>query len=226
LKPSATLLAPVARAILCALCKVDGAELSKLPRKGPLIIVMNHINFLEAPLLYCLLYPRDISGFAKAETWRNPLLGFLATAWECVPVNRGENDMGSMRQALKALAEGKMLNVMPEGTRSHDGRLGPGHPGIVAMAQRSQVPILPIAHFGSEEFWDNLKRGRRTYVHFRVGEAFRLREPEPGNAKRARAEATDEIMQSLARLMPPKYHGFYAGRAASSRQLIPARTLS
>jgi 1-acyl-sn-glycerol-3-phosphate acyltransferase len=216
-------LGPLIRAILCALCKVDAAELSRLPRKGPLIIVMNHINFLEAPLLYALLYPRDISGFAKSDTWRNPFLGLLATTWECVPVERGSNDMSSMRQALGALERGKMLNVMPEGTRSHDGKLKPGHAGVVAMALRSGAPIVPVAIYGSESFWPSLRRGRRTSVHFRVGEAYRLRRPEPGAAKSSRAEAADEIMLTLAALLPPEYRGVYAGGRTTLRQLIPVK---
>jgi len=222
MKGSAHLIAPVVRAIIRAMCRVEGAELSRVPLKGPLIIVTNHVNFLEAPLLYSLLYPRDIAGFAKAETWRNPFLALLASAWECVPVERGGKDMLSMRLALGALSRGRMLNVMPEGTRSRDGRLGKGHGGVVAMALRSSAPILPIAHFGGESIWRNLRRVRRTRVRIRVGEVFRLREPESGRAKSSRAEAADEIMLRIAELLPPEYRGAYADRRASSRQLMSA----
>lgn len=222
MRSSARVVAPIARAILALICKVDRSELARIPKKGPLILVTNHVNFLEAPLLYAYLYPRDISGFAKTETWRNPLLGLLATIWECVPVDRGTNDIASMRLALEALARGKMLNVMPEGTRSHDGRLRRGHPGVVAMALRSGAPIIPIAHSGGEAIWRNLRRGRRTEIRIRVGEAYRLREPEAGRARSARAEAAEEIMLRLAELLPREYRGEYAGRSATSRQLVPA----
>ncbi len=222
MRSSAYVYARIARTIFALLCKLDRAELSKVPSKGPLILVTNHVNFLEAPLLYSYLYPRDSSGFAKAETWRNPLLGLLATTWECVPVERGSNDIASMRLALEALARGKMLNVMPEGTRSHDGRLRRGHEGVVAMARRSGAPIVPIAHSGGEAFWRNLRRGRRTEVHIRVGEAFRLRPPEPGRAKASRSEAADEIMLRIAELLPREYRGEYADRSITSRQLLPA----
>lgn len=223
MRRSAYVYARLARAILAVLCRIDRSELAKVPRRGPLILVTNHVNFLEAPLLYSYLYPRDISGFAKSETWRNPLLGLLATVWECVPVDRGSNDMTSMRLALEALANGKMLNVMPEGTRSHDGRLRRGHEGVVTMALRSKAPIVPIAHSGGEAFWENLRRGRRTEIRIRVGEAFQLRPPAPGGAKAARSEAADEIMQRIAELLPREYRGEYADRAITSRQLLPAR---
>jgi 1-acyl-sn-glycerol-3-phosphate acyltransferase len=222
-RPSAHLIVRVARLVFGATLRVDASELARLPRKGPYILVTNHINFLEAPLLYSLLYPRDIAGFAKADTWRNPVLGLLATAWECVPVDReASSDMGSMRLALEALSRGKILNIMPEGTRSHDGRLGQGHPGVVTIARRAGVPIVPVAHYGGESFWSNLRRGRRTEVRIRVGEPFLLREPEPGRSRSARAEATEEIMRSLARLLPPEYRGAYAESGEEPfRQLLP-----
>jgi 1-acyl-sn-glycerol-3-phosphate acyltransferase len=222
MRGSAYVVAPIVRCILRMACRVDHAELEKIPKKGPLILVTNHVNFLEAPLLYSFLYPRDIAGFAKAETWRNPFLGMLASIWECVPVDREANDISAMRLALAALESGKMLNVMPEGTRSHDGRLGRGHGGVVAMALRSKAPIIPIAHFGGEDFWRNLKRGRRTEVSIRVGEPFRLREPESGRAKSSRLEAAEEIMLRLAELLPREYRGAYADRELTSRQLISA----
>jgi 1-acyl-sn-glycerol-3-phosphate acyltransferase len=220
MKPAARLLGPLIRAIFAAICRVDAAELKRLPRKGPFIIVTNHINFLEGPLLYSLLFPREVSGFAKAETWRNPILGFLADLYECVPVERGSNDIGSMRLALEALKRGRILNVMPEGKRSHHGGLGPGREGVVTMAQRSGAPIVPVATYGGESFWRNFRRGRRTLVHFRVGKAFRLKPSDPGDRKASRAEAADEIMLSLARLLPPVYHGVYAGRRITSDRLL------
>jgi 1-acyl-sn-glycerol-3-phosphate acyltransferase len=226
MRPASHVIGPFVRGILEILCRIDCAELAKLPRKGPLIVVTNHINFLEAPLLYSLIYPKDISGFAKSDTWRNPFMALLASTWECVPVARGTNDMSSMRLALEALGRGKMLNVMPEGTRSHDGKLRRGHPGVVAMALRSGAPIVPVAHYGGEDFWRNLRLGRRTDVHFRVGESYRLRKPQPGTARSSRQEAADEIMLSLAHLLPPEYRGDYAGREATSRQLVPAEALA
>jgi 1-acyl-sn-glycerol-3-phosphate acyltransferase len=220
MKTIARYIAPLIKTVLGLLCKVEADELSKVPKKGPLIIAMNHINFLEAPLLYGRLYPRDISGFAKAETWGKPILGALARAWECVPVYRGGNDIGSIRLAVEALGRGKILNIMPEGTRSHSGVLGRGHAGIVSIALRSGAPLLPIAQYGGESFWRNLRRGRRTEVHFRVGPMYRLRDPGPGESKSMRIEAADEIMREIAALLPEPYRGVYAAPSAPPKHLI------
>ncbi|HEY68873.1 MAG TPA: 1-acyl-sn-glycerol-3-phosphate acyltransferase, partial [Thermoflexia bacterium] len=57
------------------LCRVDDAQLARVPDRGPLIVVANHVNFLEVPLLYTHLLPRPVTGFAKAENLSNPILG-------------------------------------------------------------------------------------------------------------------------------------------------------
>src|SRR4030042_2525273 len=82
------------------LCKVDDHELIKVPDQGPLIIASNHINFMEVPLLYTHLQPRNVTGFAKAETWKNPVMGYLFNMWEAIPLRRGQADSRAFRAAL------------------------------------------------------------------------------------------------------------------------------
>jgi len=209
-KPSSHLVTPVVRLLLSLPVKVDSSELERIPRKGPLIVVLNHINFLEVPLIYAHLYPRDTVGMVKAETWDNLLLRFLADTWDAIALDRQATDMSAMRRALEILDAGRILLVAPEGTRSGHGRLQRGHGGIVQLALRSGAPIVPVAHFGGERFWPNLKRVRRTRFTFRVGEEFRLREPEGGLTKSSRNEMTDQIMNRLAILLPEEYRGIYA----------------
>ena len=93
------------------LCRVDDAQLERVPEQGPLIIVANHINFLEAPLIYTHLQPRPVTGFAKAETWDNPALGALFSLGRAIPLRRGEADIAALRQALKALEAGHILAI-------------------------------------------------------------------------------------------------------------------
>jgi len=201
---------PIVRFVLGSICRVDARDMAKLPARGPLIIVTNHINFLEVPLLYAYTYPRNIIGLVKKETWENPLLGFLATSWEAVPIDRNASDIGALKASLDVLAAGGILAVAPEGTRSGDGRLGRGHAGVVQLAVRSGAAVVPVVHFGGESFWTNLGRLRRTRVTFRVGEAFRLDAPEGGFTRTSRAEASDELMRRIARLLPPRYRGVYS----------------
>jgi 1-acyl-sn-glycerol-3-phosphate acyltransferase len=190
-------------------CRIEGAELEHVPRRGPLILAVNHINSLDAPLLLARLQPRRMRGLTKIETWDNKFLGWLFNLWESIPIRRGEADLEAVHRCLNALEGGDILAVAPEGTRTYDGRLISGRPGIVLIALRSGAPILPVAHWGGEEFSKNIKRLKRTDFHIRVGKPFTLdSKGEKVNGK-IRQEMVDEIMLQIASLMPEEYRGQY-----------------
>jgi 1-acyl-sn-glycerol-3-phosphate acyltransferase len=202
--------------LLRTLCKVDDSGLARVPAQGPLILVCNHVNFLDPPMLYTHLLPRPLAGFAKAETWDVPFLGQLARLWGAIPLHRGEADTTAVREALRALGAGCILGVAPEGTRSGDGVLQRGNPGIVLLALRSQAPLLPVVCFGGELFWKNLKRLRRTEFHIAVGQPFDLVPGQGRVTREVRQQMADEIMYQLAALLPPKYRGVYADLAEAT----------
>ncbi len=194
-----------------ALCRVEfGDELSKLPRRGPYILAANHINFMDIPLVYTSLYPRPLIGMAKKETWDNPLIGTLLNIWGAMPVDREHADLGAMKGAAQVLKRGKILVMTPEGTRSGDGRLRKGRAGAIAIAVHAGVPIIPVAHFGLERFWGNLRRLRRTRVGVRVGEPLRVELGEAKLSHNLRSELATELMLEISALLPPKYRGYYA----------------
>ena len=204
------------KGLIRLLCRVDDAQLAQVPDQGPLIIVANHVNFLEVPLLYTHLQPRPVTGFAKAETWDNAALGTLFDLGGAIPLRRGEADIAALRQALKALEAGQILAVAPEGTRSGHGRLQPGHPGVVFLALRSGAPLLPVAYYGGELFWRNLPRLRRTDFHIVVGQPFYLDADGVKVTRQVRQQMVDEIMYQVAALLPPAYRGVYSDLAAAT----------
>ncbi|RLC64322.1 MAG: 1-acyl-sn-glycerol-3-phosphate acyltransferase, partial [Chloroflexi bacterium] len=179
------------------LCRVDGAHLVRVPERGPLIIVANHINFLDAPLIYTHLQPRPVTGFAKVENWSNPILRPLFELWGAIPLDRGEADTAAFRRALEALEAGYIVAMAPEGTRSGDGRLQRGHPGVVLLALRSGAPLLPVVYYGGEHFWRNLTRLRRTDFHIVVGQPFSLDARGVRVTRQVRQHMADEIMYQL-----------------------------
>jgi len=211
------------RFLLLCLCRIRGGELKKVPLEGPFIIVTNHINFLEVPLLYLFMLPRRVIGLVKAETWHNPLLQGLAELWEAIPLHRNKVDGKAFRRAVKMLKGGRIVIIAPEGTRSKNGRLQRGYPGVVLLALKSGSPLLPVVHYGGENFWSNLRALRRTDFIFRVGRPFRL-EPEGRRVnQRMRRKMTDEIMFQLAALLPKSHRGVYADLASASRRYLRFR---
>ncbi|MGE5124628.1 MAG: lysophospholipid acyltransferase family protein [Acidobacteriaceae bacterium] len=202
------------------LCNVDDGELVNVPENGPLIITSNHISFLEVPLLYTHLQPRNITGFAKAETWENPALAFLFDLWDAIPLQRGEADAKAFRRALEALQQGKILAVAPEGTRSRHGKLQRGLPGIVMLAFHSHAPILPLVYYGGEKLRSNLNKLKRTDFHIKVGKIFTLAFPDHKPDRDVRAAIVDEIMYQLAVLLPEEYRGYYSDLSRMSTNYL------
>lgn len=203
------------KGLLRLLCRVDDTQLERVPERGPLILVANHVNFLEVPLVFTHLQPRPIAGFAKAETWDNPLMARLFDLWGAIPIRRGEADLNALRRGLALLEAGYILGVSPEGTRSNDGRLQPGHPGVVFLAHRTRAPLLPVVYYGGERFKTNLTHLRRTDFHIVVGNPFHLATEGVNLTREVRQQMVEEVMYQLAALLPPVYRGAYAdlGRA-------------
>jgi 1-acyl-sn-glycerol-3-phosphate acyltransferase len=198
------------------LCRVDDAQLARVPDRGPLIMVANHVNFLEVPLIYTHLRPRPLTGFAKVEAWKNPLIGALFDMGGAIPLYRGQADMSAFRQALRALKAGRILALAPEGTRSGHGRLQRGRAGVVLLALRSGAPLLPLVYYGGELFWRNLARLRRTDFHIVVGQPFYLDAGGVKVIRQVRQQMIDEVMYQMAALLPPAYRGVYSDLAAAT----------
>jgi 1-acyl-sn-glycerol-3-phosphate acyltransferase len=210
----------IVRFLASVILKIDKSELDKVPRTGPLLVVVNHINSLDAPVIISLMYPRPTTGLVKKETWDNAFLRFLFNVWEGIPIDREIADFTAFRAAQEALKSGKILAVAPEGTRTRDGHLIQAKPGIAMLAMKAGVPILPVVYYGHETFPANLKKLRRTPMAIRVGEPFQLDLSGHAREKSILQEVADEIMIEIARLLPEEYRGYYTDRVNGSQEFI------
>ena len=201
--------------------RVDAAQLAKVPGGGPLIIVTNHVHIPEIPTLYVRLLPRKVYGMAQAEkVLARNLWGAILRWIDTIPVWRGEADLNALRTGIRRLTEGNIILLDPEGTRSHDGRLQKGQPGAILMALHSGAPILPVVHFGSENYRENLKRLRRTDMHYVVGKPFRVEAGGERVTSAVRQQMIDEVMFQMAGILPPQYRGAYADLNTASHKYL------
>jgi len=92
-----------------------------------------------------------VISLAKIETWDNKMIGWLFDVWESISIRRGEVDLGALRRCMNCLSAGISWEL-PEGTVLIDGKLLCGRPGIVLIGLHSGAPILPVVHWGIEDF--------------------------------------------------------------------------
>jgi len=210
----------IVKLIFSILCRIDKSQLHKVPKTSPLIIATNHINFLEAPVIYSHLYPRKLTGVAKIESWDKPLLKLLFTIWDIIPINRGTVDNHAFDLMQEALKQNSILAIAPEGTRSKDGKLLRGYPGIALLYARIQAPILPVVHYGGEKFWEKFKKVKRTDFHIVVGNPFMIDFNGEKLSRDVFKQVVDEVMYQLAALLPPEYRGYYSDLSKATQTYL------
>jgi 1-acyl-sn-glycerol-3-phosphate acyltransferase len=199
------------RLILFIVTNRDIRGTENIPRSGAVIFTCNHFSVGDPPILTGS-FPRRVVWMAKQELFDFPVFGKLYSMGGFISVRRFEGDLRAVRRSQAALRRGHVLGMFPEGTRS-GGRLGPGEPGTALIALRTGAPILPAAIWGTENVKLPRDLFRKTRVHIRFGEPYRL--PETTKVtKQQVTEGTKQIMQRIADLLPAQYRGIYAADPA------------
>src|SRR4051812_8155939 len=129
--------------------KVYGKE--HVPKSGGVLIVSNHQSYLD-PVLLGVQIERPMSYLAKSELFF-PGFGPLIRALNAFPVRQGEGDVGAMKETIRRLQEGHMLNIFPEGTRTLTGEIDAIQPGVALVIRRAHVPVIPAVIDGSFKAW-------------------------------------------------------------------------
>jgi 1-acyl-sn-glycerol-3-phosphate acyltransferase len=201
------------------LLNLEVVGLDNVPSEGPLILMINHTSFLD-PVVAGGVMPREVVAMSKVENFQDPILGIIVRLYGAFPVRRGEVDLQATRRALEVLRNGEVLLMAPEGTRSEECRLQPGHDGMTFIGHRAKAPVLPMAITGVKDFGSNLKRLRRTDVKIVIGEPFRFRSNGDKVRRDVLHQMTEEAMYQLAAVLPPKYRGVYSELDLATEQFL------
>jgi 1-acyl-sn-glycerol-3-phosphate acyltransferase len=204
----------------------DGTD--NVPRTGPAIIASNHLSFSDhffAPLPL----PRKVVFLAKSEYFTGRgLKGLIKRAFFSsmgeIPVDRtgGEAGERALRTGLRVLAQGQLLGIYPEGTRTPDGRLYRGKTGVARMALEARVPVIPCAMVGTYEFQPPGKLTPRPWIRpgVRFGKPLEFSRYYGLEKDRLVLRAvTDEIMYEIMKLAGQEYVDSYAQRSKTGRPL-------
>ncbi len=185
--------------------RVSGVQ--HVPKDGPVILVGNHLNWTDIPLIG-LKVRRRTHFMAKAELFQKAPLRWLVIGLGAFPVRRGEPDRQAIKQAEEVLKAGQVLVIFPEGTRSKTHMMKEGLPGAALIALRSGAPVVPVGISGSERFKLWRVWPFRTPIMITYGAPFTLsREGRKGHGDLQSQLAM--MMRHIAELLPPQYQGKY-----------------
>ncbi len=81
---------------------------------------------------------------AEENFFKTPLLAWFSENWKCIPVRRGQRDFHAVHRMSQELPKGVII-LFPEGTRTRDGSVGPGRPGVGLVALATQPRVIPVA---------------------------------------------------------------------------------
>jgi len=207
------LLKSVASLLLRGLFRLRVVGGEQIPREGPLIVVANHVSFLDPPVV-AVGTPRPLHFLAKTELFGVPLFGRLIRALNALPLQREGADTAALRQVLGLLAQGKAILIFPEGTRGEEGQLRPARAGAGMLAALSGAPVVPAYVRGTGAA---LPRGRAlprpSAITVAFGPPLRF---EAGRRGRAYyEEVSARMMEAIGRLKAAMERGPLPARAAS-----------
>lgn len=193
------------------LARRDFRHVDRIPRSGPALLAMNHISYAD-PAFDAVFVHRNgrVPRFlAKASVMSSPVFGRLARGAGSIAVHRGTSAAAdALREAHQALREDKMVVIYPEGTltKDPDGWPKRSYTGVAKLALANDVPVIPVARWGTRELLDPYHRRFRPLPRKTV--TYLVGEPIDLSAYRGRKqtvelerEVTELIMAAVTRLL-------------------------
>jgi 1-acyl-sn-glycerol-3-phosphate acyltransferase len=191
--------------------QVEGAE--RIPREGGAVLASNHISYLDFIFAGLAARPakRRVRFMAKKEVFDNKISGPLMRGMRHIPVDRSAG-LSSYRQALEYLKSGEVVGVFAEATISRSFTVKELKNGAVRMAQASDVPLIPVALWGTQRLWTKGRPRRLWQRHVPI--TVLVGEPIYPKKGMSATDLTEQLRASLTALLDEaqaKYPGKPAG---------------
>jgi len=206
----------VERLLVATRLKLTVNGLENFPTHGPGMIVLNHLGDADMVVILSQLRTQEIDPLAASNLYDIPALGRVLEMYGVIWIHRGHPDRRALNCALESLRLGRFVAIAPEGRESVAGGLEQGLDGAAFLALRAGVPIIPIAITGTENprIYHGLVCWPRVPVSLTVGKPFDI--TRTGDRRSDLRNGTEQIMRSIASLLPPEYQGAYRQVKAGS----------
>jgi len=205
-----SILRSIVRLLFAILTRLEAEGLENIPEEGGAILAANHLSRIDSPLIFGLIERKDATGLVADKYQNNVLLRPLIEAVHGIWINREQADFQALKAAREYLQKGGLLGIAPEGTRSKTGSMQQAKTGVAYLAEKASVPIIPIAIWGSEKTFREIKHFRRPFIKVLFGEGFMLPPLILSDRSGSLQRNTEELVCRIAVLLPPEYRGVYA----------------
>ncbi|MGN6328632.1 MAG: MFS transporter [Rhodanobacter sp.] len=179
------------------LYRVRADGLQHVPEDGPVLLVCNHVSYMD-PLLLMANLRRPVRFVMYYRIFNIPLMSFLFRTARAIPIAGYKEDAAVLQQAYDAiddaLAAGEVVCIFPEGGLTGDGRIAPFRPGVEKILARRPVPVVPLALRG---LWGSVWSRRDSRLHrARLPRRFRARVELVAGAPLEPAQASAEALEA------------------------------
>lgn len=184
----------------------------KMPKDGALVITPNHFTNIDPVVVGVAMWHlgRNPRFMAKASILRVPVVGWILKLSGQIPVERGGSTQSaqSLKAARELVSRGRAVIVYPEGSLTRDPDMWPmrGKSGAVRLALEQNIPIVPVAHWGTQALMARYSKKIHVFprhtVHIKVGDPVDLSEFR-GKQRDAStlAAATNKVMDAITALL-------------------------
>jgi 1-acyl-sn-glycerol-3-phosphate acyltransferase len=152
----------IARPIMTLVFDLKVYGRHNVPPKGGCLLISNHQSYLD-PVLIGVYLERPMSYMAKSELFKHGKFAWLIRSLNAFPIKQGKSDVGAIKETIRRLKLGYLLNVFPEGARTFTSELGPIEPGAALVIRRADVPVIPCAIQGSYDAWPRTTKWPRAH---------------------------------------------------------------
>jgi 1-acyl-sn-glycerol-3-phosphate acyltransferase len=159
--PSYRLIRRLLGGVVRGMYRIDAIGVEHVPAAGAAIVAGNHESMLDGVVLGAAL-ERDVCFVGKAELWRLRPLAWLLDGIGAIPIDRGQGDVQAFARAQRALEDGRLVSIFPQGAVRGDRRW---RRGAARLALATGAPIVPVRLVGTARA---LSRGRIGFPRVRL----------------------------------------------------------
>lgn len=134
--------------LISLLYRIDKRGLENIPDEGAAVIACNHVSFVDAVILGGSVR-RPVRFVMYHTIFRIPVLNFIFRTARAIPIAPAKENAKLLDAAYeeidRALRNGELICIFPEGGLSPDGEIKPFKAGIERIIKRTPAPVVPMA---------------------------------------------------------------------------------